>query len=156
MNIMRFTLAALLALAALPPAHADIYFCLVNGVKTYSDQPCGEVEKVMPSTVQPGVVVNETPVPEEQGMVYGYQVLPDNHSSTTRSRRHSTLKYTEPEMRSYAEFSRVVEGMTPALVRRAWGKPDRSTGTHWVYLNMRGDVYREVFFSGGRVSSFSE
>ncbi|MFP8965726.1 hypothetical protein ACKC9G_03985 [Pokkaliibacter sp. CJK22405] len=147
------TLPGALSLAVLmtAPAQAEgIYFCLVGGVKTFSDHPCGKVEAVLPEAVQPNVVENLTPVPAS-ATAESPSVSVSRTSSSYRT-APSAQGYSDLELRHLAEFNRVEVGMTPDLVERAWGEPDKISGSRWYWYRMDQRIRRQVLFSHNRVS----
>lgn len=58
---MKAAFPALLVATLALPAHADIFQCVVNGVKTFSQQPCGEKAE----TVSVSNAVRKITIPEK-------------------------------------------------------------------------------------------
>lgn len=151
---------AVLPLAAVP---AQVYRCQADGVVVFSDKPCAP-------GAQPVEVPKATVIPAQKGD----DLLAEARKREARERQQAdTRRKAEAEWQARyaqdkAEAERVqrgraqgivVEGMTPADVRRIHGEPtivsrnqkgqaDRET---WSYL--LDDARVTVVFSEGKVSS---
>lgn len=150
----------MLLIAALPwCAQAQIYRCAKDGVTVFSDKPCGADAK--PAQLPPAVVIPAGPRidllreaeqrEQREGKVQekaarAEQVWQDNHAA----------EQAEAERIREARVGReVVDGMTPADVRRVLGEPmlvsQNGARETWSYAEREGKRIH-VTFIDGRVS----
>ncbi|PVY79155.1 hypothetical protein C8D92_101362 [Tamilnaduibacter salinus] len=145
----------LLAVAALLPltfsAQAQIYKCVKNDKTQFSDEPCGDnAEKVeAEAALTGGTLSNENTEGidfyERERKASQSQQAPCPHIQSTRLKRLIIQ-------------NKVVSGMKPDDVRRAWRHPDSihsgGASTQWAYHWADGsDNY--VYFENGCVSDLS-
>lgn len=152
---------------------AQVYRCLAeDGAPVFSDEPCGDgAERI--SVDRPMSVPSLSPSERRQ---FNRDRQRRDAERTTRLRqrqaegreaqdRAQQAREAANWHRQQASRGNVVRGMTPGLVRHAWGEPNeiRHSGRsgarteHWIYHRRRGRSGRaQVDFRDGYVSQVHE
>ncbi|MDH2435995.1 hypothetical protein QCD60_26030 [Pokkaliibacter sp. MBI-7] len=155
------------ALSVAPAASADIYFCMVDGVKTFTDKACADGVKLSEPEDQPAPDMASAATAPSAGSAQNDAVIEQLNDQLANNPPAAgglpnAFEAQAQHMKRLADSHRVENGMTPYWVARAWGEPtNKSTLStaddiveNWQWEDSSGAIIHEVMFMNGVLFSF--